>query len=159
MIDKKKMWAKLMADPGFAESMSVVGPVMMKLMDAVPELYASTEDVTVTIRTVLEARLVFLRHMVAEKHVTALVSACPIEMFDGDEEVRAMTIEGGERQVANLTWETEHVCSFDDERLPHPSRVFTEPLTAEVQAAMDNGTLTIGKLLELQPSIVLKHGT
>ncbi len=158
--DAKKIWKALENDAAFmSEIPEQAVPVIRELAAALPGLLADHLGKTVTLSSLMEAKLAILEHMLDQGFIKKMLEATPAEQLPFPlEEMLEMATEAHTQMRMPMMEMIHNLPAFlaqagTDERLVMRHGV---KLNAENLRAYDKKSLTIGRLLETQPAIFIR---
>ena len=162
-ITGRQILDALMQDSEYSAQPVSVREVMEPFMLAIPEVLKDHLDKTVTLATLMDAKIAFLRYCVANDFVKKVVGAMPEESFDWlDANSAASMMQGMMSQVVEMLAKVvkdapaflEAQGITEEEMMAHPKGVALRPDVFRLYKA---GTLTIADVLKMQPTVIVKN--
>jgi hypothetical protein len=164
-IDLDKVWQVLLADEYFLNEVPEGEPqaVFRSLVDALPTLLGDLGDSPVTVESLLAAKKLVLEHSLRTDFYGRLNRSAPDALFGRWD--RQEALEAVQKLAARSVKKCEAVLADVDRHLRRLSMSRSEFLAApgggglgpEARQASRRDDFTIGALLEMQPSAVLKN--
>lgn len=162
-ITGKQILAALMKDPEYSAQPASVLAVTDPFMLAIPEALKDHLDNVVTLATLMDAKVAFLRYCVAGEYVKKVVEVMPEGSFGWmNAEEAAETMQDLMTQaVEMLAKVVKNVPAFlksqgvtEEQMMAHPKGVALKP---NVLKLYKDGTLTIADVLKMQPMVIVKN--
>lgn len=161
-VTGKEVWAKAKEDPEMLRQPESVQEAVRPYIEAAPVVLAGLLDKPATLNNVMQAKVDFTRYCLERGFIKAAVDAMPDEAlgFFAREDLPAM-FEGILTQLIVQVEElTGDVTALLKEYGVTEEEVMLGPqvgLNAEAQTLYRAGELTIGKILAIQPTIIVKN--
>lgn len=157
MVTAEAIWSTLEKDASFLRQIPKGKPreVMREIVEHAPTVLADCMEEKATVAAVIRAKMLFLKWTADSGNARKLVLSYPLEAFGGDEDVRQEMAESvGDAVSGALSVLEETLTQLTDCLLDDGYRASLVPAARKEYAA---GTLTVGRLLELQPALILKN--
>lgn len=162
-ITGKQILSALMKDPEYSAQPASVIEASNPFMLAIPEALKDHLDKIVTLATLMDAKIAFLRYCVANDYVKKVVSAMPEDSFGWmDADSMAEMMQNMMAQVVEMLAEVvkdapaflEAQGITEEQMMAHPKGVALKPSLLKLYKA---GTLTIADVLKMQPMVIIKN--
>jgi hypothetical protein len=162
-ITGKQVLAALMKDPEYSAQPASVLAVTDPFMLGIPEALKDHLDNVVTLATLMDAKVAFLRYCVAGEYVKKVVAAMPEDSFGWMSAESAGEMMQGmmDQMVEMLAEMVKDVPAFleaqgitEEQMMAHPKGVALKPSVLKLYKA---GTLTIADVLKMQPMVIVKN--
>lgn len=160
-IDGNAVWGVLLADPAFRAGDSEGQILVLEpFVKALPDILEKMLDKPVTLETLMQAKLAFLRYCLENGLIGKFAEVSredSIFLMDKDS-LRAMLERTLDEVVNMLEAMVENVSGFLEEAGVTEEQVLTSPsvgLSVGNTEQYGNGTLTIADILLTQPSIIV----
>lgn len=156
------IWTKINEDVEFMQQPEAVREAMRPYVEALPTILADMLDTPVTLTSATKAKVIFIRYCLDNGFVKAAVDAMPDEalgFFDRDdlpemmEGLLGQALEMAEEMIGNVQAMLE-ANGVTEEQVMLSSNVGFQ---AEARALYQARKLTIGKLLSVQPMVIVKN--
>ncbi len=162
-ITGKQILAALMKDPEYSAQPASVLAVTDPFMLAIPDALKDHLDKIVTLATLMDAKIAFLRYCVENDYVKKVVAAMPEDSFGWmDAKGVVEMMQGIMAQVVEILAEfVKDVPAFlesqgitEEQMMAHPKGVALKPNVLKLYKA---GNLTIADVLKMQPMVIVKN--
>ncbi len=162
-ITGKQVLSALMNEPEYSTQPASVLAVTDPFMLAIPDVLKDHLDKIVTLATLMDAKITFLRYCVANEYVKKVVAAMPEDSFGWlDAKEAAEMMQGMMAQVVELLAEVvkdapaflESQGITEEQMMAHPKGGALRPNVFKLYKA---GTLTIADVLKMQPMVIVKN--
>lgn len=160
MLTSDTIWEGLMKDHEFAAQPEAVKAAMRPFIDAMPALLADLEDKPASLQSIMDAKLRFLRYCVDHDFITRVVDAMSEDGpgFFSKDMLKEQFASLFASLVEMLEPLAKDVQAFLRENGINEDELMRGPqvgLVGEARRLYEAGQLTIGQLLEHQPSIIV----
>lgn len=156
----QEVWDALLKHPEFASQPPAMQKALRPFVEATPTVLADLLDQIVTVETLMKAKIAFLRYAVGNGFIEASVKATPKaqrDLFDGMVDMLKSALETAIDMLEEIA---KDVPGFLKENEITERDLLVNPkvgLSGKALSLFDKGKLTIGELLRLQPSIIVKN--
>lgn len=161
-VTPEEVWKKMQEDAEFLQQPETVQEATRPYIEALPVILADLLDQPASLDNTMQAKVKFLRYCIENGYITAVVNAMPEEafIFFSREDLPGM-FEGMLSQLIDMLEElTGDVSALlkaqgvTEEEVMLGSNV---GLNDEARLLYQSGSLTIGKLLVVQPMVIVKN--
>lgn len=166
-LDTKKVWKALQTDPAFFTTVPEGQPrtIFEQITENLPTVFGDTLDQQISIDSLLRAKLAFLRHMSSNGLMTRLVKSYPTELLihsgmpvellcELANEALQLLLSQFEEMIEDVPEMLKSTGLTEAQALAHPKM---GKLSTAAMQEFHEGTLTLGRLLELCPYAVLSN--
>ena len=161
-VTAEAVWTTMSEDAEFQQQPEAVREATRPYVEALPTILAGVLDAPATLNTTMNAKVTFLRYCVENGFIKASVDAMPEEalgFFDRDE--LPEMLEGALSQAIDMLEKlTGNVTAFLEKNGVTEEQVMLSSnvgFNDEARKLYQAGELTIGKLLTIQPMIIVKN--
>jgi len=154
----QEIWDALSKEPAFKQQTpECVRSILRKFIDPLPGLLAEQLDAPVTILSMTEAKLIFMKHCLQNGFMNEMSAAQYPNGVDGVslEEIVAM----GNDALGALLESSDELASSIAEQIANSgvreAQLIAKQLNPAARKEFRSGKLTIGKLLTVQPSLIV----
>ena len=162
-VNSEEIWKALQNDEKFTAAMrsDAMRTVARELIDATPTILATQLDEKVTLASFVRAKGAIIKWMAAGGFVKKLVCAYPAELLPGSPEELAEVADAAMREAAEMVDKAvEMVDDLPDggmtEEIGQLSAAMRK-LNPAAKKELKSGTLTIGRLLLIDPNSLIAN--
>ncbi len=161
-VQPKEVWDALQKHPEFAAQRFAMKKMLRPYIEATPTVLLDLLDKTATVETLMKAKIAFLRYCVANGFVKAAVAVTPaasLDLFGSDAAASMMesalsgAIDMAEEIAKDVPGILEQYGMTERQLLTNPK----VGLAGKALKLYDQGKLTVGEILRLQPAIIVKN--
>ena len=156
----QEVWNALLKHPEFASQPPTMKKALRPFVEATPMVLADLLDQPATVESLMKAKVAFMRYCVNNGFIEAAVKATPKatrSLFEGMEGMLKDALTTAISMAEAIAQDVPSVLAQYDvterDLLINPK----VGLTGKALSLYDKGKLTIGELLRLQPSIIVKN--
>ena len=161
----EQVWEAMCQDPAFQAEVPPGKPreLFRELGMRLPEILAEHLDKPLTLRSLIEAKLAVAKDVADGDFMERLIAAYPVQMFQGQDmqglvamakTVLSQALTSMDGVLADFDVFIRRQNASEEQLLAHPKGGKLGPAAmAEYRA----GTLTVGRLLALQPQVIVKN--
>lgn len=159
-VQPNEVWEAVLKDPEFAAQPPAMKEALRPFVEATPRVLADVLDHPATLESLMKAKMAFLRYCLDNGFIEEAVKATPKatrEMFDGMEDTLKQLLDGALKAVQEVL---QDVPAFLANYEITERDVLTNPkvnLKGKALSLYDQGKLTVGDVLRLQPVIIIKN--
>lgn len=159
-VQPQEVWEALEKHPEFASQPPAMKKALRPFVEATPTVLADLLDQPATVESLMKAKIIFLRYCVDNGFIEAAVKATPKAMrdlFDGVEDMLKSTLAAAIDMAEEIAQDVPGLLvqyeMTERDLLTNPK----VGLAGKALSLYDKGKLTVGELLRLQPTIIVKN--
>lgn len=161
-VTAKNVWTAINEDPEFLEQPEAMREATQPFVEALPVILADLLDEPATLSNIMKAKLIFLRHCLANEFIAKAVAAMPDESLSFIErEDMIPLMDSALRKAVNLielmTSDMPAFLKANEITEPEVMMGSNLGLRHDALGFYESGKLTIGKLLATQPMVIVKN--
>jgi len=158
-ITGKQILAALMKDPEYSAQPASVLAVTDPFMLGIPEALKDHLDNVVTLATLMDAKIAFLRYLVDNEYVKKVVAAMPKDSFGlmDAKEVAEMMLDAMGQVIEIFAEVVKDVPTFLEALEITEEQMMVQALNPNTLKLYKTGTLTIAVVLKMQPMVIVKN--
>lgn len=160
-VTAQEVWNQINKDAEFRQQPAQVREAMRPYIEALPTVLANLLDKPATLSNTMQAKVDFLRYCVNNGYIKVVVTATPEEALGWyDREELVEMFDGMIGQLIDMAEELTGDAALLKGLGVTEDQVMLGPnvgLNAKAQALYKSKKLTIGKLLQIQPMLIVKN--
>ena len=154
----EEVWRALLTDREFASQPDAMKQILRPFVGALPTVLADLLDQPATVKTILTAKIAYMRYGFDNGLIEASVGAAPEALrgiFEANDikEMLQDAMQMIEEIVKDIPGFLQQIGVTERDFLTNPK----VGLSGEALSLYDKGQLTIGELLRLQPILIVKN--